>query len=361
MAPTRRRLQLLANLEDKYNLPDGTLYGQWGKESGFAEHGGSVSGAGAQGPFQFMPGTAASMGVNPHNFASAAKGAARYDAQYRDRGFAGMLAAYNAGPAGNPNNPETQGYIKGVQQLAQQAPYVGNGAGAGRQAAQIPGFGLQTRNVLDGQGFDQAQRRFELGQILQNARSPFQDFGPRGGVSASNPLLQVLPQAAPAAEDFTRAVTSLKRLAGGFAVNTPPGGQQGRVAFAPGADRAGVSTSKLVRNFVGLVAGSIGRPITITTGSNHSQMTTSGNVSDHWTGRAADIAVPVNSRQGDMIAGRALLLAGVPRAQARKMAQQGGLYTLTPRSGPLAGHRIQVIWKTYEGGDHHNHVHVGIS
>jgi hypothetical protein len=354
MAPTPRRLQLLSNLERKYHLPRGILYGQWGAETGFAEGGGSQSGAGAVGPFQFLPSTAAGMGVNPRNFASAAKGAARYDAQYRDRGFAGLLAAYNAGPAGNAHNPETQGYIKRVRGYAQQAPYEGGGQG-GASAS----FQLQTRNALDRQGFDQAQRRFELGQILGDARSPFQSFGPRAAISAPNPLLQALPQTEPQEADFTRAVTSLRRLAGGLAVSAPSG-QRGKAIVAPGADRAGVPTSKVVRDFVGLVAGSVGHPITITTGSNHSQMTTSGNVSDHWTGRAADIGVPVDSQQGDMIAGRALLLAGVPREQARKMAQQGGLFTLTPRSGPLAGRRVQVIWKTYEGGDHHNHVHIGI-
>ena len=225
MAPTPRRLQLLANLERKYNLPIGILYGQWGAESGFAENGGSQSGAGAVGPFQFLPSTAAGMGVNPRKFSSAAKGAARYDAQYADRGFAGILAAYNAGPAANPNNPETQGYIKRVRDYAGQAPYDGGGTGSA-QAATAPAFGLQTRNALDRQGFNRAQRLFELGQLLRNTRSPFQNFGPRAGIEAPNPLLQVLPQEAPLPEEYTRAVTSLKRLAGGLAVGAPTGGSK---------------------------------------------------------------------------------------------------------------------------------------
>jgi hypothetical protein len=33
----------------------------------------------------------------------------------------------------------------------------------------------------------------------------------------------------------------------------------------------------------------VGEPLTIGTGSRHSRMTTSGNVSDHWGGNAADI------------------------------------------------------------------------
>jgi len=40
--------------------------------------------------------------------------------------------------------------------------------------------------------------------------------------------------------------------------------------------------------------------------------------------------------------------------KATAQARGGGLFTLTHQ-----GLRIQCIWKTNEGGDHHNHVHVG--
>jgi hypothetical protein len=50
-----------------------------------------------------------------------------------------------------------------------------------------------------------------------------------------------------------------------------------------------------------------------------------------------------------------LVVAGLPPPQAAHDAQRGGLYTLTQD-----GMRIQCIWKTYEGGNHHNHVHVGV-
>jgi hypothetical protein len=128
-----------------------------------------------------------------------------------------------------------------------------------------------------------------------------------------------------------------------------------KVALAPGADRPGVKTSHYLRRVLSGVKGIPGG-ITITTGSNHNQMTVNGNVSDHWSGHAADIAVPVDSKRGDLIAGRALMRLGVPRAQARHMAQQGGLFNVNYK-----GKRWQVIWKTTEGGNHHNHVHVGVS
>lgn len=93
------------------------LWGVYGAETNFGKNKNNSS-AGAQGPFQFMPATAAGLGIDPHNFKQAAYAAAKYLAQYKNRGTAGMLAAYNAGPAGNPNNPETQAYIPKVKQLA---------------------------------------------------------------------------------------------------------------------------------------------------------------------------------------------------------------------------------------------------
>jgi len=68
------------------------------QESGFNPNAGSP--AGAEGIAQFMPGTAASMGVNPYDPSSALSGAARMmaglAAQYGGD-YSKALAAYNAG------------------------------------------------------------------------------------------------------------------------------------------------------------------------------------------------------------------------------------------------------------------------
>jgi hypothetical protein len=149
----------------------------------------------------------------------------------------------------------------------------------------------------------------------------------------------------------------IKRVPGGRVGGGGGGGAttgRTKVTLAPGADRPGVKTSHYLRRVLSGVRGIPGG-ITITTGSNHNRMTVDGNVSDHWTGHAADIAVPVDSRRGDLIAGRALMRLGVPRARARQMARQGGLFNVN-----YHGHRWQVIWKTNQGGNHHNHVHVGV-
>ncbi|KQS68391.1 NlpC/P60 family protein [Modestobacter sp. Leaf380] len=93
-------------------------------ESGFDST--ATSGAGAQGLMQFMPATAAGLGVNAMDPASAVDGAARYlsqlTAQFGSTDLA--LAAYNAGPGtvsrfgGIPPYPETQSYVRKVTAAA---------------------------------------------------------------------------------------------------------------------------------------------------------------------------------------------------------------------------------------------------
>lgn len=78
--------------------PD-TFVRQIQQESGFNP--GAVSPAGAVGIAQFMPATAASMGVNPYDPSSALNGAARMMANLASQfggDYAKALAAYNAGP-----------------------------------------------------------------------------------------------------------------------------------------------------------------------------------------------------------------------------------------------------------------------
>ena len=108
------------------------------------------------------------------------------------------------------------------------------------------------------------------------------------------------------------------------------------------------------------MAASIGKPITVTTGTNHNKMSASGKVSDHFSGHACDIGMFANggtddSPVGDAIMQAACLLAATRRRAASSKAKGGGLFTFNHNN-----QRIQCIWKTMEGGNHHNHVHVGV-
>lgn len=77
--------QLLALLEEKYQLPSGLLPAVMQTESGGNVN--AVSPKGAEGAFQFMPATAKQYGVNTRDLASSAEGAAKM--------YADLLKAHN--------------------------------------------------------------------------------------------------------------------------------------------------------------------------------------------------------------------------------------------------------------------------
>jgi 3D (Asp-Asp-Asp) domain-containing protein len=142
-------------------------------------------------------------------------------------------------------------------------------------------------------------------------------------------------------------------IAGSLAVPGP----KGKVVLAPGADRPGVPTQRPVFDFLARVSGVTGRELIITTGSNHSQFTSAGSVSDHFVGLAADLGSVANGftiggEGGTRIAAASLRSAGVPEEQAWTLARSGGGHDVCYR-----GWRVQTIWLT---GDHADHVHIGL-
>lgn len=105
----------------KYGLDPALLAAVAKVESGFNPN--AVSRAGATGLMQFMPATAAGMGINPSDPSQAIDGAGRYLSTQLAR-FGSLdlaLAAYNAGPraveraGGIPPYPETQNYVRKVR------------------------------------------------------------------------------------------------------------------------------------------------------------------------------------------------------------------------------------------------------
>jgi hypothetical protein len=131
----------------------------------------------------------------------------------------------------------------------------------------------------------------------------------------------------------------------------------GRVIVASTANLPGKPIQAITLNYVTKMAGLLGKPLTITTGTNHEKFTDNGSISDHFTGHAADIGMAANgggidSPVGDRIMEAALVLAGVPRDKAPAQARHGDLFTIRHE-----GMRIQCIWKVK---GHHDHVHVGV-
>ncbi len=134
-------------------------------------------------------------------------------------------------------------------------------------------------------------------------------------------------------------------------------GLPGNVRIAPDANFPGQPIKQPTLDFLAQMAGIYGQPIVVTTGTRHSTLTVNGRVSDHVGGYAADLGMVANGGStdgpvGDRIMAACLIAAGIPRTQAVSDARRGGLYTITND-----GLRIQCIWKTDEGGNHHDHVH----
>lgn len=131
--------KLFANLETMFGLPAGILDRMWKQESGRGKN--MLSPAGAQGHFQFMPGTAKQYGLkDPNDLNASATAAARYLHDLLAM-FGGdinkAVAAYNWGP-GNVQRQglgampaETRGYLKNVAggvQVTQQTSIVVQGS-----------------------------------------------------------------------------------------------------------------------------------------------------------------------------------------------------------------------------------------
>jgi cell wall-associated NlpC family hydrolase len=116
---------LFSRAASRYGVDASLLAAMASQESGFDSQ--AVSPAGAQGLMQFMPSTAAGLGVNPLDPNSAIDGAARYlsslTKQFGSTDLA--LAAYNAGPGtvsrygGIPPYSETQNYVRSVMSKAE--------------------------------------------------------------------------------------------------------------------------------------------------------------------------------------------------------------------------------------------------
>jgi hypothetical protein len=125
----------------------------------------------------------------------------------------------------------------------------------------------------------------------------------------------------------------------------------GCVTVAPGADRAGVALQPISLDFVQRISGVYGQPLTIATGTNHSRLTTTGNISDHWDGHGADI--PASGATLTSLGRAALIAAGMSPAKAQEI--EGGAFTMNYK-----GDRVQIIFNSNVGGDHWHYLHVGI-
>lgn len=150
----------------------------------------------------------------------------------------------------------------------------------------------------------------------------------------------------PGALDFLLGISRV----GGAASEAAP---TGRFSVASTANRPGVSINSRVEALVASIAGVYGQPLTIGTGTNHNQYVVGTHrQSDHWNGNAADI--PASGANLTRLGQSALIAAGANPAWAKR--QKGGLFNLDTPQG-----RVQIIFNSNEGGNHYNHLHVGLN
>lgn len=290
---------------------------------------------GAIGVMQLMPGTARSLGVDPTNAAQNIDGGMRY-LGHLFTSFKGnaklALAAYNAGPAavthygGVPPYAETQRYVAAVLASA-------GGGGAVAPGAVAPVVPAATKSsTAPAVSSAYAQLR---DQALQDIA-----FGRKSPLEA----LQSLPLSA----TQTVGTQGDSSATSGSSSASSVSFKGGKVTLAKGADRAGVKTSQALLDFAARVSAVARKALVIATGSNHSEYTVDGNVSDHWHGDAGDI--PATGAELIHLGRSALVAAGADPAWANK--QTGGLYNV---------HGHQIIFNTHKGGDHTNHLHISAS
>lgn len=156
-------------------------------------------------------------------------------------------------------------------------------------------------------------------------------------------------------------IAAIQRTLGTDSTNSSPSSPTGPMASMPTTGKGGKfkitgpnpgRIKPFVTNFMEQVAGVYGKPITASDGTGHSRLTVNGRVSEHTTGSAVDN--PASGKELTRMGRAALIAAGMPRKQA--MSEKGGLYNIELPGGG----RAQIIFNTNEGGNHWDHLHVGI-
>jgi hypothetical protein len=297
---------------------------------------------GALGIGQLMPGTARGLGVDPRNWKQNIQGSVRYLKTQFDK-FGSMplaLSAYNSGPGGSESSgriegfKETQAYVAKVTELEkmyrQFAPpeaQAAAGVVSPLPAASTPSLRLMPTTPAASAPYLSAL--LKLGPLSGRVAGQAAKFTPR------RPLAQPQNQYSASGEaqfsegqgqtdDWRNWVGTIKRREGPSAPHTPE-----------------------ILQFVGRIGRRANTVLTPWGNESHSLTTVNGRPSAHGTGHAADI--PARGDELIRLGRMALIEAGADPEWAMK--QKGGLFN-------IGGY--QVIFATKEGGNHYDHVHVGI-
>lgn len=157
--------------------------------------------------------------------------------------------------------------------------------------------------------------------------------------------------------------------------STTPGGTGGRgggsgsnkVIVDPTANLPNKPIKSEFMKFLRAVSAYTNEEIRVVTGTNHNEYVAGTNsISNHFYGNAADLNVDGDANssshasvKGDHIVIAALRACGLSYAAARaKVRAKGGHFNFD-ENFTWKGHSVEIGWKTYVGGNHYNHVHLG--
>jgi hypothetical protein len=337
---------------DRYKIPRHIFRALVGAESSWVVD--AKSPVGATGLTQLMPKTAAGLGVDPLDPIQNLDGGARYLRQQIDR-FGSIrlgLAAYNAGPGnvekygGVPPFKETQRYVAKI-------------------TAAVP-TEAQAQKV-------KPNKQQTVTRPLLSIPPPanLTDTSPLAGAGAADVAFENLGRIA-RGEDPSR---SLAALVDSVAA-TPTPSRQSPAPVTPTPSPSPVNPETATRpagkppKAVPLKAGggwggsygiakgfadiAVGHGLTSTSEKRAKQKTTTGGVSDHFEGNelayAFDLSNGVKTPEMDKAAVEIAARLGV------KYDGKSPLVLTVRRNG----YRIQVLYRTQVGGDHNDHIHLGV-
>lgn len=259
------------------------------------------------------------------------------------------LAAYNAGAGaveqygGVPPYKETQNYVATILRNAGVltptkaapgsvlAPTPTSSSGGAQDALSTPTVGRGLPDLGEAS-------RLGLEDLRSGQYNPTKALGDLASTARA-----VVPEPSPVtAEEAGLPTADLSEVAA-------DGDWQKWVVRPPAASGPSAPHTNEILQFVGRIGRRNGSPLTPWPNESHSLTTVNGTPSAHGSGRAADI--PARGAKLKRLGYLALLEAGMPKKEALKAARKGGLYN-------VGGY--QIIFATDIGGDHHDHLHVGL-
>lgn len=350
MAPPRASRQEVINYASaearRIGLPRSWFLAMLHAESGFSPdvgQGPRRSSAGAIGYGQLMPGTARGLGVDPYDWRQNIRGAAIYLKRQYDQfhSFPLALSAYNSGPGGSEaagkveGFSETQAYVKRVAQL--EAMYRGQGGNE-------PIIRNQEAQTVRDVNQQQAQEMLR-GPIVT---APTELY--KGAITRLGPL------STRAAESAARFVPRAPMPAAAEPQTTQPGAAPFKAGgtgtpVRPDFDDGWQGSRSVAAGFL-----SIGQAngLKVMSEKRDRRDTTSGNRSDHWTGSRDSFAYDLSNGNKPTEE-----MDNTARAIAARLGFKWNGGELN-RTVVVNGYRIQVLYRTNVGGNHFNHIHVGV-